>query len=427
MRQGGLLRGKVRQHQAVRDVSFQVAPGEIVGYLGPNGAGKSTTIKVLTGLLVPDRGHVHVGGLIPWRERRRHVARLGAVFGQRTTLWWDLPVRDSLDLLRHVYRVSQGRFRENLQTFTDLLDLGPFLGTPARALSLGQRMRADLAAALLHDPELLFLDEPTVGLDVVAKERIREFVRHINAERGVTVLLTTHDLGDVERLAQRVMIIDQGACCTTGTSRVCRPATAVPGNWWWISRRRPSVRTSPGWNCWRRPDRVLATPLQVEPLRPLPGSRPRRRCATSRCGSQTSRRPSAGSMKVGSCAGCLMKGVNLAYLAYPPPEVVERRGRALAVLDAVLSPEWEERYFSFDQDWSAGARMASARNGSGDEAFMLFSQGECVFKQFLHEVPQRLSLAEAQALTEVQGTAGALGPHLCSASFWLSLHSPPKS
>ncbi|GGK13142.1 ABC transporter ATP-binding protein [Deinococcus malanensis] len=216
VRQGGLLRGKVRQHQAVRDVSFQVAPGEIVGYLGPNGAGKSTTIKVLTGLLVPDRGHVHVGGLIPWRERRRHVARLGAVFGQRTTLWWDLPVRDSLDLLRHVYRVSQGRFRENLQTFTDLLDLGPFLGTPARALSLGQRMRADLAAALLHDPELLFLDEPTVGLDVVAKERIREFVRHINAERGVTVLLTTHDLGDVERLAQRVMIIDQGSLLYDG-------------------------------------------------------------------------------------------------------------------------------------------------------------------------------------------------------------------
>ncbi|PNY82327.1 ABC transporter ATP-binding protein [Deinococcus koreensis] len=196
--------------EAVRDVSFQIARGEIVGYLGPNGAGKSTTIKVLTGLLVPDRGRVEVGGLIPWEERRRHVARLGAVFGQRTTLWWDLPVQDSLELLRHVYRIPQARFRENLAAFTELLELGPFLGTPARALSLGQRMRADLAAALLHDPELLFLDEPTVGLDVVAKERIREFVRHVNREHGVTVLLTTHDLGDVERLARRVMIIDHG-------------------------------------------------------------------------------------------------------------------------------------------------------------------------------------------------------------------------
>ncbi|THF88691.1 ATP-binding cassette domain-containing protein [Deinococcus sp. KSM4-11] len=210
VRSGGLLHGRTRVLEAVRDVSFTIQPGEIVGYLGPNGAGKSTTIKVLTGLLVPDSGVVSVGGLVPWRERRRHVARLGAVFGQRTTLWWDLPVRDSLDLLRHVYRVPQGRFRENLARFTALLDLEPFLGTPARSLSLGQRMRADLAAALLHDPSLLFLDEPTVGLDVVARERIREFVGVINREQGVTVLLTTHDLMDVQRLAGRVMIIDQG-------------------------------------------------------------------------------------------------------------------------------------------------------------------------------------------------------------------------
>lgn len=195
---------------AVEDVSFTIPRGEIVGYLGPNGAGKSTTIKVLTGLLVPDGGTVTVGGLVPWKQRRQHVARLGAVFGQRTTLWWDLPVQESLALLRHIYRVPAGRFAENLAHFTELLELGPFLGTPARSLSLGQRMRADLAAALLHDPELLFLDEPTVGLDVVAKERIREFVRAVNAERGVTVLLTTHDLGDVERLSRRVMMIDAG-------------------------------------------------------------------------------------------------------------------------------------------------------------------------------------------------------------------------
>lgn len=195
---------------AVQDISFSIPAGEIVGYLGPNGAGKSTTIKVLTGLLVPDSGEVRVGGLVPWKQRRQHVARLGAVFGQRTTLWWDLPVRESLELLRHVYRVPAARFAENLAGFTELLELGPFLNTPARALSLGQRMRADLAAALLHDPELLFLDEPTVGLDVVAKERIREFVKAVNAERGVTVLLTTHDLGDVERLARRGMMIDTG-------------------------------------------------------------------------------------------------------------------------------------------------------------------------------------------------------------------------
>ena len=215
-RSGGLLRRERRTAEAVRDVSFQIPRGEVVGYLGPNGAGKSTTIKVLTGLLVPTSGRVEIGGLVPWQDRRRHVARLGAVFGQRTTLWWDLPVRDSLDLLRDVYRVPRSQFGENLRTFTELLDLGPFLNTPARALSLGQRMRADLAAALLHGPELLFLDEPTVGLDVVAKERIREFVAHINAERGVTVLLTTHDLTDVERLARRVMIIDRGSLLYDG-------------------------------------------------------------------------------------------------------------------------------------------------------------------------------------------------------------------
>lgn len=209
-RTGRFLSAQRRTHEAVRDVSFHIPRGEIVGYLGPNGAGKSTTVKILTGLLVPDSGAVTVGGLTPWQDRRRHVARLGAVFGQRTTLWWDLPVIESLRLLRHVYRIPHATWQANLSTFTDLLDLGPFLHTPARALSLGQRMRADLAAALLHDPELLFLDEPTVGLDVVAKDRIRDFIAHINREREVTVLLTTHDLGDVERLARRVLIIDHG-------------------------------------------------------------------------------------------------------------------------------------------------------------------------------------------------------------------------
>jgi ABC-2 type transport system ATP-binding protein len=196
--------------RAVDGIAFEIERGELVGYIGPNGAGKSTTIKMLTGLLVPTSGELHVNGRVPWRERKAHVAQIGAVFGQRTTLWWDLPTIESLELLRYVYKVPQARFRRNLDDFRALLELDPFLDTPVRSLSLGQRMRADLCAALLHDPPLLFLDEPTIGLDVVAKERIRQFIQHINAERGTTVILTTHDLSDVERLCRRVMIIDHG-------------------------------------------------------------------------------------------------------------------------------------------------------------------------------------------------------------------------
>ena len=196
--------------KAVDEVSFRVAKGEVVGYLGPNGAGKSTTIKMLTGLLVPSSGQLTVNGHTPWRSRRRYVARIGAVFGQRTTLWWDLPVIESLELLRYIYKVPEARFKANLAEFERVLELREFLDTPVRALSLGQRMRADLCAALLHDPDLLFLDEPTIGLDVVAKERIRRFVKHVNEARETTVLLTTHDLADVQKLCRRVMIIDQG-------------------------------------------------------------------------------------------------------------------------------------------------------------------------------------------------------------------------
>jgi len=196
--------------RAVDGISFEVQQGELVGYLGPNGAGKSTTIKMLTGLLVPSGGKLWVNGRVPWRERQAHVAGIGAVFGQRTTLWWDLPVIDSLDLLQHIYKIPPDRFRRNLAEFRELLELDPFLDTPVRSLSLGQRMRADICAALLHGPTLLFLDEPTIGLDVVAKERIRQFIRHINRQRGVTVILTTHDLADVEKLCERVMIIDRG-------------------------------------------------------------------------------------------------------------------------------------------------------------------------------------------------------------------------
>jgi ABC-2 type transport system ATP-binding protein len=210
----GALRNLVtREHrvvQAVAGVSFDVQRGELIGYLGPNGAGKSTTIKMLTGLLVPTRGELLVAGRVPWRERRAHVARIGVVFGQRNTLWWDLPVVETLALLRHIYRIPPDRYQRNFEHFRDLLALEPFLNTPVRSLSLGQLMRANLAAALLHDPEILFLDEPTIGLDVVAKERIRRFILHLNRERATTVILTTHDLGDVEKLCDRVLMIDQG-------------------------------------------------------------------------------------------------------------------------------------------------------------------------------------------------------------------------
>lgn len=196
--------------RAVDGISFTVQAGELVGYLGPNGAGKSTTIKMLTGLLVPSGGELRVNGYVPWRERERYVAGIGAVFGQRTTLWWDLPVIESLELLQFIYRIPLDRFRQNLQDFRSLLELDEFLHSPVRSLSLGQRMRADLCAAMLHDPALLFLDEPTIGLDVVAKERMRHFIAHINQARGTTILLTTHDLADVEKLCNRVMIIDHG-------------------------------------------------------------------------------------------------------------------------------------------------------------------------------------------------------------------------
>ncbi|MBN2392254.1 MAG: ATP-binding cassette domain-containing protein [Anaerolineae bacterium] len=208
--------------RAVDGISFAIQPGELVGYIGPNGAGKSTTLKMLTGLLVPSGGDIVVNGRTPWKQRRAHVAQIGAVFGQRTTLWWDLPVIESLDLLQHIYKIPPERFRHNLDEFITLLDLEPFLDTPVRSLSLGQRMRADLCAALLHNPPLLFLDEPTIGLDVVAKERIRQFILHINRERGVTVLLTTHDLADVEKLCSRVMIIDHGRLLFDGQLETLR-------------------------------------------------------------------------------------------------------------------------------------------------------------------------------------------------------------
>jgi ABC-2 type transport system ATP-binding protein len=217
-----LFAKQMRLVRAVDGVSFSVQAGEIVGYLGPNGAGKSTTVKILTGLLVPTSGTVKVNSFTPWQERTRYVQRIGAVFGQRTTLWWDLPVIESFELIKYIYGISPERYRENLSYFRELLDLDPFIEIPVRSLSLGQRMRADLCAALLHDPAILFLDEPTIGLDVVAKERIRQFILNVNSERGVTVVLTTHDLSDVEKLCERIMILDQGRLLFDGKLQVLK-------------------------------------------------------------------------------------------------------------------------------------------------------------------------------------------------------------
>lgn len=206
----GRFRRRRREVRAVDGIDLTVRRGEVVGYLGPNGAGKSTTVKMLTGILVPTGGTVRVRGLDPNRHRVELARRVGVVFGQRSQLWPDLPLVDSFELLRHIYAVPAAAYRERRAELDELLGLGDLLATPVRQLSLGQRMRGDLAAALLHGPELLYLDEPTIGLDVVAKDRVRRFLAHVNAERDVTILLTTHDLVDVERLCRRVVVIDHG-------------------------------------------------------------------------------------------------------------------------------------------------------------------------------------------------------------------------
>ncbi|MHB9753536.1 ABC transporter ATP-binding protein [Streptomyces sp. BYX5S] len=209
-RKTGFMRRERREVRAVDSLSFSVRRGEMVGYIGPNGAGKSTTIKMLTGILTPSAGRLRVAGIDPSRERARLASRMGVVFGQRTTLWWDLPLIDSYRLMRRMYRIEERRYEENLARCVELLELGDLLDAPVRQLSLGQRMRGDIAAALLHDPEVLYLDEPTIGLDVVSKVKVREFLRDLNRDRGTTVLLTTHDLTDIEQLCSRVMVIDHG-------------------------------------------------------------------------------------------------------------------------------------------------------------------------------------------------------------------------
>jgi len=205
-----LFKREYTEVAALSDVSFSIEPGEIVGYIGPNGAGKSTTIKIMSGILVPDGGTCSIMGYTPWLDRVRYVRNIGVVFGQRTQLWWDVPVLDSYDLLKDIYAVPDAEFKSNLALLTETLDLGDLLRTPVRQLSLGQRMRCEIAASLLHGPSVLFLDEPTIGLDAVSKLAVRKFISEINREKGVTVILTTHDMNDIEALANRILLIGKG-------------------------------------------------------------------------------------------------------------------------------------------------------------------------------------------------------------------------
>ena len=202
---------------ALQDVSFTIGDGEMVGYIGPNGAAKSSTIKIMSGILTPDGGTCRINGRVPWKERTAHVREIGVVFGQRSQLWWDVPVADSFDLIRDIYRIGDDAYRRTLTRLTDLLDLGELLKTPVRQLSLGQRMRCEIAASLLHSPKILFLDEPTIGLDAVSKIAVRDFIRAINRENGTTVILTTHDMQDIEALTERILLIGRGRILLDGS------------------------------------------------------------------------------------------------------------------------------------------------------------------------------------------------------------------
>ncbi len=207
---GNLFNRKYETQRAVDDISFSITQGEIVGFIGPNGAGKSTTVKILSGILYPDAGEVKVSGFIPYKQRKQYVKNIGVVFGQKSQLNWDLPLIESFELMKFIYKIPPKKYEENLRLFSKLLDMEEFINQPVRQLSLGQRMRGDIVASLLHSPEIVFLDEPTIGLDVVAKERIREFVRYMNETERTTIIFTTHDMQDIEKVCDRLIIIDKG-------------------------------------------------------------------------------------------------------------------------------------------------------------------------------------------------------------------------
>lgn len=206
-----LLAPKYERKEAVKNISFSIEQGEMVGFIGPNGAGKSTTIKMLSGILYPDSGEIKVGGYIPYKQRKAYVGNIGVVFGQKSQLQWDLPVIDSFELLKAVYRVPEDVYRKNFDRFIEMLNMGSFINQPVRQLSLGQRMRADIVAALIHSPKIVFFDEPTIGVDVVGKEIIRDFICELNAQDNMTMLFTTHDMQDIEKTCKRLIIIDKGS------------------------------------------------------------------------------------------------------------------------------------------------------------------------------------------------------------------------
>ena len=203
--------------EAVKNVSFQIEKGEIVGYIGPNGAGKSTTIKMLSGILIPDSGTIKINGLVPYKDREKYVSSIGVVFGQRSQLWWDIPAEDTFDLLKDIYKLDDKEYQETKKLLVDLLDIKEIIKIPVRQLSLGQRMRCEIAASLIHKPSILFLDEPTIGLDAVSKQVVREFIKKINKELNTTILLTTHDMNDIESLAKRIILIGKGTILYDGT------------------------------------------------------------------------------------------------------------------------------------------------------------------------------------------------------------------
>ncbi len=225
-----LFRREVEIIHALSDVSFTIGDGEMVGYIGPNGAGKSSTIKILSGILTPESGSCLVDGRIPWKDRKEHVRQIGVVFGQRSQLWWDVPVIDSFELLKDIYSISPAVYRHNMEELTELLHLQELLRMPTRQLSLGQRMRCEIAASLLHSPKILFLDEPTIGLDAVSKLAVREFILRLNQTHKTTVILTTHDMQDIEALTKRIILIGRGRVLMDGTLEDMRVLAAVHDN-----------------------------------------------------------------------------------------------------------------------------------------------------------------------------------------------------
>lgn len=208
--------------KAVNDLSFTIEKGEMVGFIGPNGAGKSSTIKMLSGILCPDKGSITVGGFVPYKQRKSYVGNIGVVFGQKSQLQWDLPVIDSFELLRAIYRIPEEKYKRNLERFTEMLDMKSFINQPVRQLSLGQRMRSDIVASLLHSPEIVFFDEPTIGVDIIGKETIRSFIKELNEQDKVTMIFTTHDMQDIEQTCNRIIIIDKGSLMYDGSLQEIR-------------------------------------------------------------------------------------------------------------------------------------------------------------------------------------------------------------